>query len=49
MNMEMEFPGDRLEARVHARRNINEIERWLSMAAGAGLATYGLSRRNGAG
>ena len=47
--MDVEFPGDIREARVHRRRNISTFERWTSMAAGAGLALYGLSRRRGSG
>ena len=39
------FPGTPDEARVRSGRNISDVERWLSMAAGAGLALYGLSRR----
>lgn len=46
--MELEFPQDVTEARVRAGRNISETERWLSIAAGVGLATYGLTRRRGA-
>ncbi len=44
MNMELEFPEDAREARVRSNRNLSNIERWTSMAAGAGLAAYGLSR-----
>ena len=46
--MELEFPQDVKEARVRAGRNISEAERWLSIAAGMGLAVYGLTRRRGA-
>ena len=46
--MELEFPEDVQEARVRAGRNISEAERWLSIAAGIGLAAYGLTRRRGA-
>jgi len=46
--MELEFPEDVKEARVRAGRNISEAERWLSIAAGIGLATYGLTKRRGA-
>jgi uncharacterized membrane protein len=45
--MDLEFPGDVRDARVRAGRNISEVERWLSMAAGVGLASYGLSKRRG--
>jgi len=47
--MELQFPGDLREAHVRAGRNISETERWVSMAAGAGLAAYGLSRRRAGG
>jgi uncharacterized membrane protein len=47
--MEMEHPGDVREAHVRSGRNISETERWISMAAGVGLALYGLSRRRGGG
>jgi uncharacterized membrane protein len=43
--MEMEHPGDVLERRVRQGRNISEAERWGSMAGGAALALYGLTRR----
>ena len=47
--MELEFPPDATEERVRSGRNISDVERWLSMAAGTGLALYGLSRRKTAG
>ena len=47
--MELEFPADATEERVRSGRNISDVERWLSMAAGTGLALYGLSRRKTAG
>jgi uncharacterized membrane protein len=47
--MELQFPGDVHEERVRSGRNISEAERWLSMAAGVGLAAYGASRRRPAG
>ena len=47
--MELQFPGDIHDARVKSGRNISETERWLSMAAGIGLAAYGISRRRTAG
>ena len=47
--MDIEFPGDVQEARIRDGRNISNAERWGSMAAGVGLAAYGLSRRRGAG
>lgn len=45
--MELEFPGDVQDRRVHDRLNISEPERWVSIAAGLGLATYGLTRQRG--
>lgn len=47
--MELEFPGDVQEARVHSGRNISDVEKWISLAAGAGLTLYGVTRarRNG--
>ena len=47
--MELQFPDDAREADVRAGRNISETERWVSMAAGAGIALYGLSRRRTSG
>ena len=47
--MELEFPADADEARVRSRRNMSGADRWLSVAAGTGLALYGLSRRKPAG
>ena len=47
--MVMEFPDDVRERMVREGRNISETERWVSVAAGVGLATYGVSRRSGAG
>jgi uncharacterized membrane protein len=44
MNMELTFPEDAREAQARSDRNLSEIERWASIAAGAGLAAYGLSR-----
>ena len=43
--MEMQFPGDSRDARVRSRRNMSELERWGSVAAGTALTLYGLSRR----
>lgn len=42
--LELQFPEDAREESVRQGRNISEAERWASIAAGAGLATYGLSR-----
>ena len=47
--MEIQYPGDLHDARVRSGRNISETERWLSMAAGIGLAAYGASQRRAAG
>lgn len=47
--MVMEFPDDVRDQRVRDGRNIGEAERWGSMAAGVGLAAYGVSRRNTSG
>lgn len=42
--MEMQFPGSTRDADLAAGRNINHAERWMSVAAGAALAAYGVSR-----
>ena len=42
--MELEFPGDAQESRVRSGRNISDVEKWASIAAGVGLALYGLGR-----
>ena len=47
--MEMQHPGDVREATIRSGRNISQAERWGSMAAGIGLAAWGLSRRSGTG
>ena len=47
MNMDLEYPGDRQEAAIHRGVNISDIERWISIGAGAALALYGLTRRRG--
>lgn len=47
--MEMQFPGDMRDEQARSGRNISEAERWISMAAGVGLAAYGLTRRRSAG
>jgi uncharacterized membrane protein len=44
--MELQFPDAPGDDRG---RNISDNERWLSMAAGAGMVLYGLSRRRTAG
>lgn len=43
-HMELQFPEDARETRVREGRNISESERWMSMAAGVGLAAYGISK-----
>ena len=44
MNIELTFPEDAREARARSNRNLSDFERWASIAAGAGLAAYGVSR-----
>jgi uncharacterized membrane protein len=48
-HMELQFPGDIQDERARSGRNISEAERWISMAAGVGLAAYGVSRRRSSG
>ena len=43
--MDLEFPGDARDTSVRAGRNVGQVERWTSVAAGVGLALYGISRR----
>jgi len=49
MNVQLVFPEDASEAAARSGRNISDAEKWLSIAAGTGLALYGVSRlkRNG--
>jgi uncharacterized membrane protein len=47
--LELEFPGDAEDARVRSGRNMSDAEKWLSIAAGTGLALYGVSRRRSSG
>ena len=47
--MELQFPGDIRDEQRAQGRNISDAERWLSMAAGIGLAAYGASRRKASG
>ena len=49
MNIELVFPDDARDAAARSRRNISKVEKWISIAAGAGLTAYGLTRikRNG--
>lgn len=49
MNMDLEFPGDARDAAVRSGRNISDVERWASIAAGTALALYGMSRKRGSG
>ena len=42
--LELQFPEDAREERIRQHRNISDTERWLSMAGGAGLTAYGLTR-----
>ncbi|HEY3885012.1 MAG TPA: SRPBCC family protein [Vicinamibacterales bacterium] len=44
MNMELTFPEDRREARARSDRNLSGVERYASIAAGAGMVMYGASR-----
>jgi uncharacterized membrane protein len=44
--MDMQMP---VSNGARSGRNISEFERWASMAAGAGMMLYGLSRRRGNG
>lgn len=45
----MHTPSTDRAARGEARRNMTAADRWGSLAAGAGLALFGLGRRRGAG
>jgi uncharacterized membrane protein len=47
--MELQFPEDIRDEQARSGRNISDAERWLSMAAGIGLAAYGASRRKASG
>lgn len=44
MNMELTFPEDAREATVRAGRNLSDVERWVSIGAGAALAVYGVGQ-----
>jgi len=44
MNMELVFPEDAADVVVRSARNISDAEKWMSIAAGAGLTVYGLTR-----
>ncbi|CAN5826819.1 SRPBCC family protein [soil metagenome] len=43
-DLELEFPADPQEARVRSGQNLSDVERWVSIAAGAGLALYAVTR-----
>jgi uncharacterized membrane protein len=45
--LQLQFSDDTSDAVARRRGNISETERWVSMAAGAGLVAYGLTRRRG--
>src|SRR5436190_12601761 len=49
MDMELVFPEDVDDRIARSGRNISDVEKWISIAAGTGLALYGLARlrRNG--
>lgn len=47
--MDLRFPGDEEDARAHSGRNLSEVERWASLAAGAGLVVYGITHLKGRG
>jgi len=47
--MELQFPDDAHEAERASGRNMSDVERWTSLAAGAAMAAYGLSKRRGTG
>lgn len=48
-SMELEFPDDIREVRIRSGKNVSDVEQWMSLAAGTGLALYGVTRprRNG--
>lgn len=43
-SLELQFPEDARERWVREGRNISESERWVSMAAGVGMAAYGITK-----
>jgi uncharacterized membrane protein len=49
VTMDMVFPEDTREALARSDRNLSDFERWASMAAGTGLAIYGVSRLRSSG
>jgi uncharacterized membrane protein len=42
--MELVFPEDVNDSVARSGRNISDVEKWISIAAGSGLALYGLAR-----
>jgi len=44
MSVELSWPESGRGAPTRSERNISDIEKWASIAAGAGLTLYGLSR-----
>jgi uncharacterized membrane protein len=48
-SIELQFPEDATDARVRSGRNISDVEKYVSLAAGAGLALYGLTRMRSGG
>jgi uncharacterized membrane protein len=46
-HMELAFPGNAHDRLVREGRNISDVERWLSVATGIGLAGYGLVKHKG--
>ena len=47
MDTDLDLAGERRALEVLGGRNINEVERWLSIGAGAAMVFYGLTRRRG--
>ena len=47
--MELQFPDHAGAARATRGRNISDLERWVSMGAGAVMTAYGLGRRRTSG
>jgi uncharacterized membrane protein len=48
-SMELEFPEDVREVGIRSGKNVSDVEQWVSLAAGTGLALYAVTRarRNG--
>lgn len=44
MNLELTWPEDERDRMSRSGRNISNLEKWVSITAGTGLAAYGLSR-----